>query len=192
MTIDLLDRETILVSLGVEDMRAYSLRFDKGVGYAENGLKKLLGQLGELCGTRSRGKSYLIEALPAKDGCLLIISVHAAKYRRKYRIKRSADRKICIFFDADAMLDYLSAAKDSEDFMLYRYDGRFVLLPPLTASDSVLARLSEYGELYPASPAALARVREYGSLLMEKNAQRRHIRSRAVTVRDAASRDGGC
>ena len=189
MTIDLLDRGTILVSLGAKEMQAYSLRFDKGIGCAENGLKKLLGQLGEICGAERRGKSFLIEALPAKDGCLLIISVHAAKYRKKYRIKRAASR-MCIFFDADAMLDYLSAAKGMEAFSLYRYEGRYILLAPESAPDSALSLLSEYGELCPAGAAEEARVREYGSLLLQKNVQRRHIRRGTVAVRDAASRDG--
>ena len=190
MTIDLLDRGTILVSLGAEEMQAYSLRFDKGIGCAENGLKRLLGQLGEICGAERRGKSWLIEALPSKDGCLLIISVHAAKYRKKYRIKRAAASRLCVFFDADAMLDYLASAKAAQDFSLYRYEGRYILLAPESAPDSALSLLSEYGELCSACAADEARLREYGSLLMQKNTQRRHIRRGTVAVRDAASREG--
>lgn len=188
MTIEMLDKGTILVSLGTEDMRRYALRFDDSV--PQTALKNLLCHIGEVCGLDHRGKSYLIEALPSRTGCLLIISVHAVKRRRKYRIKRSRTREVCVFFHADALLDFLRGGMRG-GYALYRYNGKYILLPGVAAGETELRRLSEYGELYPVSAALEARIREGGALLRQQDGERRHIGGGAVAVRDAALRDGG-
>ena len=190
MTIEMLDQGTILVSLGADDMRLYALRFEEE-HTCEAGLKSLLYRVGEVCGLDHRGKSYLIEALPSSQGCLLIISVHPVKRRRRYRIKRRVMREVCVFFDADAMLDCLRSGCCMSGCGIYLYEGQYVLLPSPAAPQSALAKLSEYGELRCVSPTVVARVREHGSLLLLQEAQRRHIGGRAVAVRDAAAGDRG-
>ena len=192
MTIEIMDKQTILVSLCREDMHTYALCFDDDkAGYPEQGLKRLLYHVGEVCGLDHRGKSYLIEALPSTSGCLLIISVHPVKRKKKYRIKRRVTQEICVFFDADAMLDYWRAEDQGEGCSVYLFKGRYVLLPSPSAPERSTSRLSEYGEIYPVSAAVGARVREHGRLLVQKHIQRRHIGGRAVGVRDAAAGDGG-
>ncbi|MBQ3331755.1 MAG: hypothetical protein IJG87_11335 [Ruminococcus sp.] len=192
MTIELLDNETILVSLCAEDMHAYSLRFDEETSKCpQNGLKKLLYHVGKTCGLDHAGKSYLIEALPSSDGCLLIISVRKAKYRRKYRIKRTRRGELYVFFNADAMLDYRSLHPDEEGYSVYRYKDRFVLIPSSFSRGAAPAEIIEFAESCPLSSTAIAHVKEYGTLLWEKELQRRHISGRAVAVRDAALRHGG-
>lgn len=187
MTIEMLDKGTILVSLGAEDMRRYSLRLDDSA--AQNALKDLLVYVGEVCGLDHRGKSYLIEALPSRAGCLLIISVRTVKRRKIYRIKRSGTREICVFFNSDAMLDFLRGGMRG-GYSLYLYNEKYVLLPGLTADSGEMGRLSEYGELYPAPAAVEARIRECGTLLRQQEVQRRHISGGAVAIGDAALRDG--
>lgn len=188
MTIEMLDKGTILVSLAAEDMRRYSLRFDDTV--PQNSLKDLLLYVGEVCGLDHRGKSYLIEALPSRRGCLLIISVRSVKRRKIYRIKRSRTREICVFFHTDAMLDFLRCGMRG-GYALYRYEEKYILLPGLAVGGDEIARLCEYGELYPVSAAVEARIREHGALLRQQDVQRRHIGGGAVAVCDAALRDGG-
>ena len=190
MTIEMLDQGTILVSLGAEDLRLYSLRFDGALTAAvQDGLKDLLYRVGAVCGFDVGGKCYLVEALPAGGGCLLIITVRARKHRKKYRVKRARTREVCAFFDADAMLDYLRAAKSRGGCAVYRYAGRYYLLPAPSAPDSVMDGLGEYGELYPIGAVLYARIREHGRLLFQEEVQRRHIRGGAVAVGDAASGD---
>ena len=192
MTIEIMDKGTILVSLREEDMRTYSLSFDeKNAGCPEHGLKCLLYHIGETCGLDHSGKSYLIEALPSCDGCLLIISVRRAKYRRKYRVKRSKHADAFLFFDCDAMLDYCRLYQGEAGYAVYRYKERYILIPSPRASASAFTRLCEYAERCPVSETALAHIREFGLLLREKELQRRHISGRAVAVRDAALRHGG-
>lgn len=191
MTIEMIDRGTILVSLVKEDMRQYSLNLDDTAPQnAEKGLKNLLYHVGEMCGLDHRGKSYLIEALPSREGCLLIISVHAVRRRRIYRIKRPKLRQVCVFRNTDDMLDYLTRCSDNFcNAALYRYEGRYMLLPAPTASDGALAALSEYGDVSAISTTVAARIQEYGKLLWQKDVQRRHISGRTVAVRDTAFRD---
>lgn len=180
-----------MVSLVKEDMRQYSLSLDDSTPQsAEKGLKSLLHHVGEVCGLDHRGKSYLIEALPSREGCLLIISVHAVRRRRIYRIKRPELRQVCVFRCADDMLDYLMRRSDSScSAALYRYEGRYILLPAPTASDSAAAALSEYGDVYAVSATVTARIQEHGALLWQKDVQRCHISGRTMAVRDAALRD---
>ena len=166
MTVEMIGEKTILVSLREGDMRRYALCLDDNADRVRLGLKDLLCRVGEICGLDHRGKSYLIEALPSKGGCLLIISVHTVKRRRKFRIKRKQARELCVFFDADAMLDFRRSCAQG-GYAVYDYDGRYILLPGVSLDESSIARLSEYGELYPVSEAVFARIREHGKLLLK-------------------------
>lgn len=192
MTIEMLDKGTILVSLCAEDMRQYALSFDEpSAACPRAGLTNLLYHVGETCGLDHSGKSYLIEALPSYDGCLLIISVRRAKYRRKYRVKRRRSAQVYVFFDADAMLDYRRLYPEETGYSVYRYKDRYVLIPAVPAPDNAYSRLCEYADRCSLSDAMTAHIKEYGALLWEKELQRRHIGGRAVAVRDAALRHGG-
>ena len=165
MTVEMIGEKTIVVSLCEGDMRRYSLTLDDSADRIRSGLKDLLCRVGEICGLDHRGKSYLIEALPCKSGCLLIISVHTVKRRRKFRIKRRQARELCVFFDADAMLDFWRSCPQGS-YTVYDYEGRYLLLPGGSAKAETMARLSEYGELYPVSEATFARIREHGTILL--------------------------
>ncbi len=187
MTIEMLDKQLILVSLCEEDMLTYRLGSDES---AEQGLRELMLYIGEECGLDHRGKSYLIEVMPSAKGCLLIISVRQAKRRKLYRVKRRALSDVCVFFDADAMLDFLSLKSGMCGYAVYRYRERYILLPDVS-DEGLLSLLSEYGELYPVSTALMARVREHGRLLTQVEIQRRHIGGRAVAVGDTARGGGG-
>lgn len=165
MTVEMIGEKIILVSLGEGDMRRYSLTLNGDVDKVQSGLRDLLCRVGKICGLDHRGKSYLIEALPSNKGCLLIISVHAVKHRRKFRIKRSQARELCVFFDADAMLDFWISGSQG-GYAVYEYEGRYILLPFASATENSMVQLSEYGELYPVSNAVFSRIREHGKLLL--------------------------
>lgn len=169
MTIEMLNRGIILVSLADEDMQLYSLRFDNDDPdqSVKKGLRSLLYRVGEVCGLDHRGKSYLVEVLPARDGCLLVISVRRTAGRRMYRVKRTRTRPACLFDRTDDLLDWLCLDR-SLGYAVYACSGGYLLLPEPAAPKAALAELSEYGRLTKIDPVALARVREHGSLICER------------------------
>ena len=157
MTIEMLNKGTILVQMAADDMRRYDLSFDDAAA-PEKGLKKLLYHVGEECGIDQRGKSFLVEALPSRDGCLLIISVR--RIRKVYRIKRGSARTLCVFDTADMLLDWLLTGETGGT--VYRYRQKYVLIPTLTASKRTLALMGEYGRLIRSDSIEAARIREFG------------------------------
>lgn len=181
MTIDRLGESMILVTLMLDDMRRYQLDFDGSADSrtTRRGLTKLMVQVGEECGMDHRGKSYLIEALPAKDSCLLIISVRAGRPRRRYRIKRERTADCCCFASADELLDWLSRPLGVHTgYALYLSGGRYYLLPEYPWTASECAALNEYGTVTRESPVAVARIREHGRLILEHPDRRRfHFRN---------------
>jgi len=179
MTIDRLGEKTILVTLMRDDMQRYDLDFETAADGAgtRRGLTRLMIYVGEECGLDHRGKSYLIEALPGKDSCLLIISVRTNKPRRRYRIKRVSGVDCCRFGCVDDLLDWLSRPEsDRLSYSLYKERDCYYLLPefPLTASERGI--LNEYGSVAPESPVAVARLREHGVQLRGVSRRRRHFK----------------
>lgn len=170
--IDKLGERTILVTLLPEDMRAYMLDFNAGVDGEQirSGLTRLMYRVGEECGMDHRDKSYLIEALPGRDGCLLIISVRHMKRRRRYRIKRERIHDCCRFESADDMLDWLHRGKIPSElgYTLYLFDGTYYMLPDRPLSQAVKNTLNEYGRLTGENLIFIARVREYGTEVKRK------------------------
>ncbi len=171
MTIDRLGESTILVTLMRDDMRRYDLDFEASADAAETrqGLTRLMYRVGEECGLNHRDKSYLVEALPGKESCLLIISVRSGKPRKRYRIKRETTVECCVFQRCDDFLDWLSRPESAAlGYSLYALSGCYYLLPtyPLNPAESVL--LNEYGAVTKKSPVAAARIREHGTFLREQ------------------------
>ena len=183
MTIDMLDTGTILVHLGESDMLAYTLDFSDSADISDikEGLSELVRRVGDMCGFGTVGRCFLVEALPSGDGCLLIISVRAVRHRRVYRIKREKTREICVFFDIDSMLDWLSDANHAPSgYTLYNYRGRYILMPEPYTSPASSAELSEYGRLTKVSLEAASRIQEHGTAIREKRAHRRYPSSAAI------------
>ena len=183
MTIDMLDTGTILVHLGESDMLAYTLDFSDSADISDirEGLGELVRRVGDMCGVGTGGRCFLVEALPSDDGCLLIISVRAVRRRRVYRIKREKTREICVFFDIDSMLDWLSGVSyEPSGYTLFDYSGRYILMPEPYAAPASSAELSEYGRLTKVSLVAAARIQEHGKVIGEKRVHRRYPSSAAI------------
>ena len=177
MTVDMLDTGTILVTLGESDLRAYTLDFSDTADSSRlrEGLTALLYRVGDICGLDSGGRSFLIEALPSRGGCLLIITARKVRRRRVFRIKREKTQFLCIFDDCDPLLDYLSrGAEKLSGYTVYEYNGSYALLPEPLASPQALSQLSEYGRLLSVSPVVAARIREHGKMLTQRRSQRRY------------------
>ncbi len=168
MKIDRLNSGMILVTMEREDMRAYRLDFEQDADSESvlRGLSRLILRVREECGLGRRGRSYLVEALPGRDGCLLIISVRAVKRRRIYRIKRDVTRTVCIFDDADALLDWMNAAALRGRYTVRMYRGQYVLVPLLPLNAAEEAQLSGYGRLVKADAVSTARILEFGEVVL--------------------------
>lgn len=169
MTIDQLSEKTILVALRQEDMARYSLDFSDGEG-TRQGLTRLMVGVGEACGLDHRGKSYLIEALPAGDSCLLIISVREQRRRRIYRIKRVRRQECFVFDSVDALLDGLRGERLFGG--LYAYEGGLWLIPDYPPSMRLRERLIEYATLKEPDAVGVARVRELGDRIADGSPRR--------------------
>lgn len=174
MTIDRLGEGMILVTLMNDDMSRYSLDFKEEADgeRTRRGLTRLMYRVGEECGLNHRDKCYLIEALPGKESCLLIISVRAKKARRRYRIKRENRVDCCRFLSLDDLLLWMNRPESSRlGYALYQ-TGDYYLLPDYPLSKAEQSILNEYGSVTHESPIAVARIREHGILLREH--PRRH------------------
>lgn len=172
MTIDKLGDMTILVTLMRDDMERYSLDFTADGGDTRRGLTRLMYRVGEECGLNHADKSYLIEALPAGDSCLLIISIRTSKRRRRYRIKRQLRYDCCVFDDADALLDWLHTDAGVSG-SIYAVGGRYHLLPGYPLPPRLRAQLSEYGTIREMTAVEAARLRENGTVVTEQGARRK-------------------
>lgn len=178
MMIDRLGEKTILVTLMRDDMRRYELDFDAAATEStRRGLTRLMYRVGEECGLDHRDKSYLIEALPGRESCLLIISVRVTKSRRRYRIKRESLCECCRFLSADDMLDWMARADSARlGYRLYRLGQEYFLLPEYPLSEQECCILNEYGSVTRESPVAVARIRENAELIGDHTRRRRHSR----------------
>ena len=164
MRIDQLETGTVLVSMESEDMRRYQLDLTPQSDLAsfKKGLLKVVRQVQDKCGLTGRGESYLVEALPGKNGCLLMITVHTVMPKRRvYRVRRSGNAA-WVFDSADAMLDCMHARLMPEKYELYLFYGSYILLTDIGAGS---AALSEYAVSVRMSRSTPARIREYGKLV---------------------------
>ena len=161
-----------------DDLQRYDLDFEAADSDAtRKGLTRLMYRVGEECGLNHRDKSYLIEALPGKESCLLIISVRVMKTRRRYRIRRRRCVDRCRFENADSLLDWLRLSdNENMSYVLYEKDGSYLLLAEYPLSEEQRGRLSEYGDVESIDAVAAARIREYGKELLTHSRPRHYPR----------------
>lgn len=165
MRIDRLSQGTILVAMAADDLEDYRLDFgsQSELSSVQSGLKRLLYHVGQRCAFSPRGRSFLVEALPSAEGCLLLISVRPAR-RRVYRVKGGCPHTMCVFTHIDDLLDWMNR-ENGLSFTLYRFREMYVLLPVQCPTRAQQRLLGEYGRLITANKIMLARVREYGKML---------------------------
>ena len=167
MTIDKLSQDMILVTLMSDDMERYRLDLSASGDEARPGLRRLMLRVGEECGLDHTDKSYLIEALPGGDGCLLIISVRKVKRRRVYRVKKLRMTLCCYFEGADALLDFMNLGRRF-GCSVYESGPGYAVLPDLPLSQRLRCLLNEYGDVREISVVEAARIRERGRLMLRQ------------------------
>ncbi len=179
MTIEQIDTSKVMILLGSEDMRDFSLEYSK-LGFSDPHSKKILRRLLTLAcsktGISPDNKRMFVEALPHKSGCLILLTLTPKTRRRKYRIKKSAKCLCAVFDTVDDLLDCCCAASARLPGFansVYLYGGKYYLIIDNSpVSLYTLALFCEFAECYTCSRVAAARIREAGRAISEGNAVR--------------------
>lgn len=178
MTVETLTGERVLISLFKEDMESFELdpkKIDIKNPKTKRALFELLFIACLNCGITLDSKRFLIEALPAKDGCLFIISASPVKKRKVYRIKKNEEYPCFIFENAGDMLDALSSLCASSPYYysnsLFEKNGKYYLVfdyPVIPQKARVL--LSEFAKEAKIGKIFLSHLHEHGGVIALGNA----------------------
>ena len=174
MTINKLDSNRVLVTLGNDEMNGFELDFAR-MSLEDDRSRRVILRLTRLAcrktGIETRGKRLNIEALMMCDGCYLLVTVKSAS--KQYRRKRAG--ALCFRFEsAGAFLGAVEAAYRHSCQMrknaAYEWNGAYFLLFSYPAIPKALRlTLAEFGEKHGGA-LACARVKEHGRLLCPQSA----------------------
>ncbi|MBR3988666.1 MAG: adaptor protein MecA [Clostridia bacterium] len=179
MTIEKLDKARVLISLGQKDMDAYAVSIDKlnlKEAASKETLKSLLKLALERVGINAENKAVLVEAMPHKEGMLILITVDFARNLRKtYRIKKPKMQPVCKFSNAEGLLACVEKLKAEGQTMLknslWQYKNTYyVIFEYGVISPKAKAVLSEYSLCHSLSLTRIARIKEAGREILSYNA----------------------
>ncbi|MDO4419563.1 MAG: adaptor protein MecA [Ruminococcus sp.] len=179
MTIEQLDKSRILISLKNADMDAYSISIDKlniKDKACKETLKSILKTALDKVGISTVDKAVLVEAMPHREGMLILVTVDFMHSIRKvYRVKKPKMLPCCRFDSAEGLLSCMELLKHEKIRLfpnsLWQYQKAFYLIfdyagiPPRAK-----AILSEYSKCHCVSLTRLARIKEAGKELLSYNA----------------------
>ncbi len=178
MTIEQLDERKVLISLCSEDMKSFELEFENMSFYSEHSKRVLLRLLQLACmkaGISAKSKSVLMEALPHKSGCLLLVTMLEEKGPKTYKVKRVTSQVCFVFESAEAMLSTAQELSRSElklrSNSLWLLEGRYYLIfdyPRVHRGISEIA--GYYGVECRCTGIQISRIKESGELLHKGNA----------------------
>lgn len=166
MTIEQIDKGKVLILLGKDDMRDFSLSYNT-LGFSDPHSRKILSRLLTLAcsktGLSPENKRMTVEAIPHGSGCLLLLTMREKK-RRRYRIKKTARACCCVFDNSEALIGAVSAlcGFTLPESSIYCYEDCYYLFFDGALPAYIAALLEEYGVCVPCTATARARVAEYG------------------------------
>ena len=179
MTIEKLDKTRVLISLGIKDMDTYAINIDK-LNLKEKDTKETLRDLLKLAvervGISAQNRAVLIEAMPHKEGMLILITVDfIGKLRKTYRIKRPSMQPVCRFSDAEKLLSCAELIKQGKIKLpqnsLWQYKNElYIIFEYAGVSSKAKAVLSEYALCGSLSRVRVARINEAGKEILASNA----------------------
>ena len=166
MTIEQIDKAKVMIVLGTNDMKDFSLDYGT-LSFKDPHSRRILSRLLSLAcsktGINTENKRMLVEALPHKSGCLILLTLKSK--RRVYRVKKPDKRLCCIFDEVDCLMT--AAALCDTDGGVYLYGDRYYLVTEDNVPLLSLARLEEFARCYVCSPIAAAKVCEAGKFVGE-------------------------
>ncbi len=179
MTIEKIDSERILIALCDEDMKSFSLEFESMTltnPYVRETLKSLLSFASVETGISVYNKKMLIEAIPYKNGCLLLITLKAKEHKRKvYRIKEIRPLIFC-FDDVESLLRCICELYKRHDRKIrsdaYKLFDKYILTirPYSRVSQYYTDIIGEFGERISGGALTFSRICEYGNVIVKDNA----------------------
>ncbi len=114
LTIDRIKSNKILITLGNEDMRDFSLDYDT-LSLYDNHCRKIIMRILQVACFKTdieiKDKKMTVEALPTVNGCILLLTVEDRKSRR-YRLQ---NRKNCYCYEVGNSKNFLEVIR-----LLYR------------------------------------------------------------------------
>ena len=115
MTVEQLDKARVLISLKLQDMEAYAISIDKlniKDSNSKEALRSILRYAFEKFGINTENKAVLVEAMPHREGMIILVTVDALHSLRKvYRIKKPKTRQVCRFDSAEGLLSCIEHLK---------------------------------------------------------------------------------
>ena len=190
MTIEKLDKSRVLISLGLKDMDTYAISIDK-LNLKEKDTKETLRNLLELAlervGVSAENRAVLVEAMPHKNGMLILITIDFRKALRKtYRIKKPKMQPVCKFNCAENLLCCVELIKGDNIKLppnsLWQYKNElYVIFEYAGISAKAKAVLSEYARCESLSLVRVARIKEAGKEISAPNAVEKIARAFSKT-----------
>ena len=180
MTIEQIDSGKVMILLKNSDMKDFALEYSS-LSFSDPHSRRILTRLLSLAcsktGVSAKNKKMFVEALPHKNGCLILLT-RKEKKRRVYRIKRSKRMLCCIFDDAEALLSAFSSVSDRlPDSELWLFDGRYYLLTD-SFSGAETDLLGEFSRCYVCSEISASKILEAGKHLGSTKEIANRIKSR--------------
>ncbi len=173
MTIEQIDSSKVMIILGCDDMKDFSLEYDT-LGFSDPHSRRILSRLLKLACTKTgvnvNNKRMYVEALPHKSGCLILLTLTEKNSRRIYRIKKSDKSYCCVFSAAE---DLIRASVALKKFIIpsgkvYFCDKKYYLIiNTMPLSLYLMSALEEFCDAYVCSKPACARIAENGKEIGE-------------------------
>lgn len=168
MTIEQIDSGKVMIILGCDDMKDFSLEYDT-LGFSDPHSRRILSRLLKLACTKTglsvNNKRMLVEALPHKSGCLILLTLTEKHNRKVYKIKKSDKSYVCIFYDVEALIQASVATKrfPAAKGRVYLCDKKYYLIiETLPLSLNLMSALEEFSDACVCSKPACARIAENG------------------------------
>ena len=166
MTIEQIDSGKVMIVLGSNDMKDFSLEYNT-LSFNDPHSRKILSRLLTLAcsktGMSIDNKKMLVEALPHKSGCLILLTLKPKTKRRVYRVKKPNRCLCCIFTDVERLIRAsLALCSKLPENKIYSYRDKYYLLIEDNIALHALSQLEEFSDCYVCSKIAAAKVREAG------------------------------
>lgn len=179
MIIEKLDSSKVLISLNLSDMDTFELSIDK-LNMRENNCKVKLKEIITLAFDKfsisTEQKAVLIEAMPHKEGLLIMAQVEGMRsFRKVYRIKKPRMLPCCRFSNAENLLACIQRLKafvkvvGANSLWLYKEQYHLIFEQGLLPKGAPEV-LSEYSNCSSMSMVRIARIKESGKELAKGNA----------------------
>ena len=178
MTIEKLSASKVLISLCTEDMENFSLSISEMGLYNERS-RKILMRLLELArketGLGFSSKSVLMEALPVKSGCLLLITFADKNKKKTYKVKDVKGNSVYVFDNAEQLLSaaerlYYSYAENCENSLWLFTDKYYLIFSSPMLRKNLRKVLETFACCLHLKPVDISRIKEGGKKLSEGNA----------------------